>query len=496
MSSFINYIKDNKEKISYSYPYLGFFSLLCFIGWAVNSLYTSYISISLFLLITPLLNKDMRLLLLPSLLSFTCFRHIFYFDNIPIPVIITSISLFISLGIYILRNIKDNGLKLKFNIITKSLLLLSIVFLLSTIIRHIFNNNYAFNNYYYLVPDNISSTSGTIIDFSKYSFSYDIKYGYLASFGLFGLTGLSILLSSYRASNDKLIYLKSLYIFSIYLLIQFYSINIYSKITNITDYNELRYLIGWGEKNVISVALEICLPITIYLYSQNRKRWDYLFVSFLLVITLLINDSRGAQITTAIVSPIYLYLIFKPSKNRWKYIGGFYGACFLLLIIAIISFPVIREKLFSRGLDLNGRNIFWTWICDFCFKNPLNAIFGGSPSILFEMSPAFSYVFTPTDPIVLSPMLAHNTIMTTLAVGGIIGLVALLYHRIDSLKNVIKVKEDYKYLLIAFIFVGIIHGLIDNTLFSVMYLIPYIMILSDITLEDISKKEEEIIQTI
>jgi lipopolysaccharide/colanic/teichoic acid biosynthesis glycosyltransferase len=73
--------------------------------------------------------------------------------------------------------------------------------------------------------------------------------------------------------------------------------------------------------------------------------------------------------------------------------------------------------------------------------------------------------------------------MTTLAMGGIIGIFILLFHRIEVFRGILKIKNSYKHMLICFVLFGMIHGLIDNTLFGFMYFVPYMILLSEITIE-------------
>ena len=490
MKNLIGKIKSNRKQIPYNYLYYVFFALLCFLGWAINSLFLSFLSISVFLIVTPLLNSDIRLLLFPALLSFTCFRKTFYFSNIPISVIICIICFSISFIIYMYKNIKEYGLKPKKNILISSLLVFSFISLFSTIIRHIFNNSYAFMNYFYTVPDGISSNSGTTIVFSNYSHSFNILYGYLFTLGLFGLCFVSILISSFKCHEEKYILLKIIYIFSIYLVFQMYYINFIALVNNINGYNELRYLIGWGEKNVVAFAIEISIPICVFLYSKNYKRIDYLIITILLLIALILCKSYGALLAILLVSPLLLYILFKPLKYKIRIISCLYISSLLLFFISYLFISKIHSfvnSLFMMEFNLNGRDIFWTWILYFIKKNPANFIFGGSGSFLFELYPAFSYVFTPTDPIEVAPLICHSTFFTILSISGLLGIIGLLFHRITTIRGVFKEKNDYSLMLLSFITIGIIHGIIDNLFFSVMYFIPYMMLLSEIT---IKSKEE------
>ena len=151
---------------------------------------------------------------------------------------------------------------------------------------------------------------------------------------------------------------------------------------------------------------------------------------------LLLFKAKGALLTLALISPYLLYIVIKSSKRKWIYIS-IYSSIIVILGILFITIPKFNELFIDKSGSyniLNGREYYWKWVTDYINSNPAHMIFGGSPVFLFEMYPGFyvNFVNPNSSSIPFAPFLCHSTILTTLAMGGIIGLIALVLHRIDK----------------------------------------------------------------
>ena len=211
------------------------------------------------------------------------------------------------------------------------------------------------------------------------------------------------------------------------------------------------------------------------------------------------------MLALVLVSPYLMYIVLKNIKYKWRIIIITYASIAVISIIAIIALPSLRSKfidVIKGNVDVHGRNLYWEWIADYLKSNPAHMIFGGSPLFLFELYPGYYCIqFEDVSNIPFRFLLCHNTIMTTLAMGGILGLIALLFHRVEVFRGIIKTNEEYKHMIICFILIGIFHGLTDNIFFSVIYLIPYMVILADyehktnnkdiLSIEEISLEEDK-----
>lgn len=491
----MEFIKEKGDSFAHSYFYLAAMFFSCFLGWALDSLYVTFLSISLFLIVTPILTKDVRLLLALCIMAFSGFRSRFYFNDASVLIIITVVSLFISIVLFLYKN--RNEMKFDPGTIFKSLVVFFAICLLSTIIRNGFNNHYAFDGYVYEIPDRIKDLNWvshlkdyTYVPFENWTNYYNIMYGYLFSLIFILFISLSLLISTIKRSDYKETYTKIMYIFSIMLIIETLIGYFITYVIDTSHYNSRPYyILGWCEKNMFCVCIEIMIPFIFIGYLSNRKRIDYLVVIFVLSVLVLIGKSTGGKITIlAMMLLISIILVQQKLKNEIL-IHRIKKSVFIAIITSFIIFLTLliitptRNRVVSlvnSFITHNGRDVFWTWIFDYTFKtNALNALFGGSPSFLFELWNPFCFVFSYENVDTTGIFMCHSNIIQSIAIGGIFGLLAFLYIVVESCLAIKKTKGNFKYLLLLFLFVGLFHGIIDNLFYSVFYLIPFLMIFSE-----------------
>ena len=74
--------------------------------------------------------------------------------------------------------------------------------------------------------------------------------------------------------------------------------------------------------------------------------------------------------------------------------------------------------------------------------------------------------------------LCHNTVITVLCASGFVGAAMFIYHMVEIFVANYKAKMFSRTALLYFVLIGVIHGIIDNTFFNIIYLVPYIWIFS------------------
>ncbi|MBQ9124345.1 MAG: O-antigen ligase family protein [Acholeplasmatales bacterium] len=472
----LNYIKNNKEQIAHSYWYMGIIAAFCLLGWSINSIELSYTALAVFIILTPILTYDIKTILIFIPFCMTCFREFFYFSNIPFAMYIFIIAVLISIGIYVYRNIKENkNIKLRFNIMSISFSVLTAVSFLSTLVRNIFFNEPAFFTY---------ETESGLSFLVQFKDAYNILYGYAFSFVLLLITLLSIAFSSFKNNLKYNLFEKIFYVFALYLALQYIiaffatNPNLFKefKITIYRPYNET--FIGWADKNAFIISIEMCLPFLCGILRKTLKRIDVIAILCVFAVIVLISDSRGGQLTVALMAPLLLYIIMMDKKNKWIWYFSFIGAAIVAVVLAYFVVDPIRislNRIFDQGLYLTGRDKFWLSTLEYTFDDPAHMAFGPSPAYLFELYRDFH-----PDTTNVGVWLCHNTFVTAIAIGGVFGLITMIYHHIEVGFGIVKRAEDKdKLILLAFFAFGMVHGIIDNTLFSVLYLIPYVIIFSD-----------------
>ena len=468
----LSYIKDNRDKIAHSYWYIGLIAIFSLIGWWLDSIELSYTSLAIFMIITPILTYDIKTILIFIPFCLTCFREFFYFSNIPLALYIFIAAVVIAVFIYIFRNIRENkNIKFRLNIASISFIALTLISLISTIVRHVFYNEPAY------FTDKVTS------ELIQYPNSYNIMYGYLFTGVLFLITLLGISFSSFKNNMKYNLFEKIFYIFGLYLALQ-YIIAFINVNSNILDFKNLNFIpynkdyIGWADKNTFIIAIELCLPFLCGILKKSLKRIDVIAIICIFAGITLVSDSRGGQLTIGIMAPLLLYIIVMDKKHKWIW----YFSCITLAATAILGAYLLVDpiknsvdRIFEQGFYLTGRDKFWLSTINFTFDDPSHMPFGPSPAFLFELYRDFH-----PDTTNVGVWLCHNSFVTAIAIGGLFGLLAIIYHHIEVGFGIIKRADDNdKFVILAFFAFGMIHGIIDNTLFSVLYLLPYIIILSE-----------------
>ncbi len=453
----MKWIRKNADSIAHDYIYIGLMSIVAIIGWYFNNLTVSYIGLSCFLILTPLLTKDVKTLLPVLPLAMTSFRKMFYFDTIPVQVFVFMAAFVVSIILFIIRNILVRNVHFKFNLISKSLLFLSIVLILSAIMRHLFYNEPAF---------------------SEYQSSYNIMTGYLIGVGVLLVFLVSLFFSSFKTDGNDDYFVKVFYIFSIYILFQ----HLIGFIWNDYGVDSGMYTkIGWCDKNTMQVPLEFCLPFLAYIFGKNHKRVDAILIMVVLMIFSLTSNCRGAQITMVAMAPLLLYLMVRTLKHKWLWYIGTAIVGMGCVTLAYFFVPILNEsikRLIDMGINLSGRGDFWQWILDYVYDgHVLKAIFGGSGAYLFELYPPFMARFS-FEIQGEGLLLCHNTLYTAIAVGGTLGAIGIAYFCWEACVNPVFHCKDKAFVYFLVFFGELIHGLVDNNIFNIIFLIPMIIILS------------------
>ena len=135
-------------------------------------------------------------------------------------------------------------------------------------------------------------------------------------------------------------------------------------------------------------------------------------------------------------------------------------------------FNDIMKYIFDKGLESNGRISLWNEAFAVWTLNPRNIILGpGITSVIRTTGTA--------NGVQEGMIVFHSTLMETLAVGGVFGVIALLVHFIEKYYAIYKTKDKLLFttMLIGFLVVDI-HGMIDNTYHMYYYMVPLVIILA------------------
>ncbi len=234
--------------------------------------------------------------------------------------------------------------------------------------------------------------------------------------------------------------------------------------------NRHKLIFGWGVYNTYGVMLLMCVPAAIYI--AVRKRWGFVYTvySFILFVALFFSCSRQAMVGGIVIYPFCIGMLLIKSKNRFPNICVLLGAATVGLILAgfyheqvFKFFKVILSNLIVDGeLDGSGRTTIWREAIEYFKKSP---IFGAGFFVKFSYNGNSGLGFIP--------LMCHNTILQLLSSCGIVGLIAYLIHRTQTVISFFrKITLQRSFIALTILSILVI-CLFDNHIFNIFPTIIY-----------------------
>ena len=227
-------------------------------------------------------------------------------------------------------------------------------------------------------------------------------------------------------------------------------------------------IVGWGVWTTVGGMLAFLMPACFYFVATRKHGWIGYLLGLLELFCILLSQSRGALV---VGGGVFVLCVLGTclggayrKRNRWIALGvlafGGLGVCLLWGKIL----PLIQNFL-NAGFGDNGRYDLWRIGWSNFLQNP---IFGSG---FYD-----SYVNQEWTLNVI-PYMYHNTVIQFLGATGIVGSAAYAYHRLCTLRLVIRRPTVYKTFL-AFCIVGLlIFSLLDVLLFNIYPLFYYALML-------------------
>lgn len=193
---------------------------------------------------------------------------------------------------------------------------------------------------------------------------------------------------------------------------------------------------GWGMHNNIGGMMTFMLPFPFYLACTRRHGWLFNLLGTGLLFGVFLSCSRGSIMVALAVYFVAIWLVIRnPLRRKQNLLTS--GVVFSIALV----FCIVYFRKLMRIFDLFIEEIFIMSqrdnLVDYGLKQYLaHPIFGGSffpqgPYVPWDWSTseAFSSFFPPR---------WHNTIVQVLASGGIVGIMAYLWHRYKTLRLFLK----------------------------------------------------------
>lgn len=219
--------------------------------------------------------------------------------------------------------------------------------------------------------------------------------------------------------------------------------------------------INWGISNSISMFYLALIPVGMYLYFLNQKRFYILLINGFFFLMMLFMLSRGSYFTTIILLIPFFITSLLIVKSKKQYLLHLMLASIICLSVGAVIlwkfdlFSVIIEYFKTISLDGSGRKEIYLYGLSLFKEYPL---FGaGAYSGAYYLRQAGLEVST-----------YHNYLIHALASTGIIGFAAFLYYLITVFKNLIS-RNVFNICLLFSVLALVIQGLVDNSFFSPIF---------------------------
>ena len=223
---------------------------------------------------------------------------------------------------------------------------------------------------------------------------------------------------------------------------------------------------GWGVYNNVGFLLAFCIPFAFDLALRCRHGNVYLLVAHLFELALVFTQSRGSILcgTVIYIACFVFTLLYLNRRQRWTALIGF-GS---FVVVVVIAGAVFRDKvaeifasLKKAGLDDSNRfKLYLDGLQKFA-QSAQSVLLGNG---FYSGGYRYGNDKLPSDAFL--PPRYHNTVVQLLASGGLITMVAYLFHRFQTLKLCLTHRTFEKIFILAAILVLISASMVDCHFFN------------------------------
>ena len=235
-----------------------------------------------------------------------------------------------------------------------------------------------------------------------------------------------------------------------------------------------KLLMGAYISNTAGELIAISLPAYFLFASKRTKGWIYILCACALTGVIALTLCRAALLFAAPLMLFgFLWCCFK-GKNK-KFSRIFTACCVVLGIGAIIAFLCMdgAEKIggfFSdTGFADRGRFTLWKQMLSLFTQFP---VFGAGFSALYQINNHAA------GSVNLYSALAHNTVFQMIGSCGIVGVLALIFHRFTTVRMIVKNFTVDRFFVGITLLMFIAIALLDQTFFFPHFVILYSVLLA------------------
>ncbi len=266
---------------------------------------------------------------------------------------------------------------------------------------------------------------------------------------------------------------------------------------------------GWGTYNQAGLMLTMAIPAWFYLAGKHKRGYFFLIGAVANEGACFLSQSRQAMLMSLVVLCACCVWILIWDKGRKRIIDlAMMGAVIALIIIAA---GIMHERVFAflkGALDKeslssgSGRTWLWGLGWQNFLHNPLFGVGFYDPMAYTEyetladgskklISWGVGY-FSETDLSHSIPRMCHNTVFQLLSAGGIVGLIAYVFHRTQTVISYINNRTPERTLIGLTMCVILLMSLLDNHIFYIIPTIHYAILLALLTATEKEKEKKKV----
>jgi len=233
-------------------------------------------------------------------------------------------------------------------------------------------------------------------------------------------------------------------------------------------YAKDRIAIGWANSNAIAIIIGLALPFSVYYMAVHKKTLWGLGVTALFILAIILTLSRTMLLIAAPFAALALsYAIFR-QKGKSKLILTIAAtSCIIFLgVVFLIQRQEILKALSfftETGWSDRGRLELYKTAWETFLRNPLF----GAGLVYSTYSQEFNTFL----------LIVHNSALQFLMWGGIVGLIAFIFHLQITIISAIKKCNEKRMFLFLTAIIVIAHSLLDSSFFMPPTLIIYMLII-------------------
>lgn len=183
---------------------------------------------------------------------------------------------------------------------------------------------------------------------------------------------------------------------------------------------------GWGVYNNVGCIMAMCLPAPFYFAAKKKCGWFYAVLGCIFFLAVVLTQSRGSVLSAAVVFALCGIVALVKAKKREKIgvgvvLGAFVLTMVILLLIKQNELKILFASLFGSGMDDSGRFDIYRE----CWNDFVSSPFFGKGFY-------HSSGYVAGSPGAFIPKRAHDTLFQLLASGGMVALIAYLFHRFQT----------------------------------------------------------------